>query len=162
MTGLDERKRRRNKRQRLEETAPSPAENSCASLCFQFLSLPMNARLEFLSWLFEGALPRCTFEPEISASIAPVRRTDDTQVRKQVCWAMPQGAADSVDDSSTLKKSQKGMPWSRQEEDLLVELRITRGLPWSDMTKLFSDQYPGRSQGSIQVYWSTKLNGRRP
>lgn len=122
----------------------------------------MNARLEFLSWLFEGALPRCTFEPEISASIAPVRRTDDTQVRKQVCWAMPQGAADSVDDSSTLKKSQKGMPWSRQEEDLLVELRITRGLPWSDMTKLFSDQYPGRSQGSIQVYWSTKLNGRRP
>lgn len=80
LTGSDERKRRMNKRQRLEETTPSPAGNSCASLRFHFLSLPTNARLEFLSWLFEGALPRCTFEPEISASIAPAKTTDDTRV----------------------------------------------------------------------------------
>lgn len=162
LTGSDERKRRMNKRQRLEETTPSPAGNSCASLRFHFLSLPTNARLEFLSWLFEGALPRCTFEPEISASIAPAKTTDDTRVRKQVRWATPQGAADSVDNSSTLKKSRKGMPWLPEEEDLLIELRDTRRLLWSEVTKLFSDQYPGRSQGSIQVYWSTKLKKRRP
>jgi hypothetical protein len=74
-----------------------------------------------------------------------------------VRWAMPQGAADSSDNSGTLEKSRKGMPWLPEEESLLLELRNTRGLPWSDVTNLFSLQYPGRSQGSIQVYWSTKL-----
>jgi hypothetical protein len=28
------------------------------------------------------------------------------------------------------------------------------------VVKLFSDQYPGRSSGSIQVYWSTTLKKR--
>ncbi|KAL4889181.1 hypothetical protein BDV59DRAFT_121016 [Aspergillus ambiguus] len=161
LTGSEERKRRRNKQQRLEETTPSPAENSCASLRFKFLSLPTNARLEFLSWLFEGALPRCTFEPEIVASITPAKSKVATRVRKQVRWAMPPRAADSLNNSGNLEKPRKGMPWSLEEEDLLLELRNTRGLPWSDVTKLFSDQYPGRSQGSIQVYWSTKLKKRR-
>ncbi|GIJ84993.1 hypothetical protein Asppvi_003848 [Aspergillus pseudoviridinutans] len=49
----------------------------------------------------------------------------------------------------------KRKPWLPEEEELLVELRRNRGLPWSTVTRLFSDQYPGRSQGSIQVYWST-------
>jgi hypothetical protein len=108
-TGSDERKRRRNKRQRIEDTTLSPAGNSCASLRFHFLSLPTNARLEFLSWLFEGALPRCTFEPEVSSSIASSKSPDGTPVRKQVRWATPQ-VTDSVDNSNTREKSRKGMP----------------------------------------------------
>ncbi|KAH1826142.1 hypothetical protein KXX43_008390, partial [Aspergillus fumigatus] len=148
-TGSDERKRRRNKRQRIEETTPSLAGSSCASLRFHFLSLPTNARLEFLSWLFEGALPRCTFEPEISSSIAPSKGADGARVRKQVRWATPQ-AADSVDNSNTRENSRKGMPWLPEEEDLLMDLKNTRGLPWSEVIKLLSDQYPGRSPGSIQ------------
>ncbi|KAF7623887.1 hypothetical protein F9C07_1840295 [Aspergillus flavus] len=159
--GSDERKGRRNKRQRLEETTPSPAGSSCASLRFHFLSAPTTARLEFLSWLFEGALPRCTFEPEISSNIAPAKSTDGTRVRKQVRCATPQDA-DSLDNSNTREKSRKGMPWLPEEEDFLIDLRNTRGLPWSDVMKLFSDQYPGRSQGSVQVHWSTKLKKRCP
>ncbi|KAL4891342.1 hypothetical protein BDV59DRAFT_67446 [Aspergillus ambiguus] len=160
-TGSDERKRRRNKRQRIEETSPSLAENSCASLRFHFLSLPTNARLKFLSWLFEGALPRCAFEPEISSNSAPAKRTDGTRVRKQVRWATPQEAADSVDNSNTRERLRKGMPWLPEEEDLLIDLRNTRRLPWSEVIKLLSDQYPGRSPGSIQVHWCTKLKKRR-
>ncbi|KAI2735037.1 hypothetical protein DTO013F2_10185 [Penicillium roqueforti] len=159
-TGSDERKRRRNKRQRIEETTPSPAGNSCASLRFHFLSLPTNALLEFLSWLFEGALPQCTFEPEISSSIAPLKTSDGTRVRKQVRWAT-RHVADSVDNSKTPEKSRKGMPWLPEEEDLLIDLKNTRGLPWSEVIKLLSDQYPGRSPGSIQVHWCTKLKKRR-
>lgn len=58
--------------------------------------------------------------------------------------------------------SRKGMPWSPEEEKLLAELKGEKGLPWSTVTKLFSAQYKGRSQGSIQVYWSTNLKKRLP
>ncbi|KJF61535.1 uncharacterized protein CIMG_03634 [Coccidioides immitis RS] len=160
-TGSNERKRRPYKRQRLEETTSSPTRNSCDALRIHFLSLPTNARLEFLSWLFEGSLPQCTFGPEITASITPAKRKVNTGVRKQVRWATSQGNAGNLDDSGSLEKSRKGMPWLPEEESLLLELRNTRGLPWSDITRLFSDQYPGRSQGSIQVHWSTKLKGRQ-
>ncbi|GFF57983.1 hypothetical protein IFM46972_10964 [Aspergillus udagawae] len=47
------------------------------------------------------------------------------------------------------------MPWVPEEEELL-------GLPWSDVIRLFSEQYPGRTQGSIKVYWSTNLSKRSP
>jgi hypothetical protein len=49
------------------------------------------------------------------------------------------------------------MPWLPEEEDLLVKLRREQGLPWSDVVRLFSEQYLGRTRGSIQVYWSTHL-----
>jgi hypothetical protein len=32
--------------------------------------------------------------------------------------------------------------------------------PWSEVIELFSDQFPGRSSGSIQVFWSTALKNR--
>jgi len=54
----------------------------------------------------------------------------------------------------------KGKRWLPQEEELLVKLKRDQGLPWSGVTRLFSEQYPGRSQGSIQVYWSTNLKKR--
>ncbi|EER28991.1 predicted protein [Coccidioides posadasii C735 delta SOWgp] len=57
--------------------------------------------------------------------------------------------------STRHKNSRKGKPWLPEEEELLMELRRNWGLPWSTVTRLFLDQYQGRSQGSIQVYWST-------
>lgn len=48
--------------------------------------------------------------------------------------------------------SRKGTPWSLEEEELLVKLKRDQGLRWSDVTRLFSEQYPGRTRGSIQVY----------
>lgn len=52
--------------------------------------------------------------------------------------------------------SRKGMPWSREEEDLLKTLRKDRNLPWSEVARCFTNQFPGRSQGSMQVYWSSR------
>lgn len=64
--------------------------------------------------------------------------------------------------STRRESSRKGMPWSPEEEKLLAELKGEEGLPWSTVTRLFSAQYKGRSQGSIQVYWSTNLKKRLP
>jgi hypothetical protein len=60
------------------------------------------------------------------------------------------------------ENSRKGMPWLPEEEELLVRLKRDQGLRWSDVTRLFSEQYPGRTQGSIQVYWTTNLSKRSP
>lgn len=49
----------------------------------------------------------------------------------------------------------KRLPWSSGEVDLLLQLRRDKQRPWSEVVKLFSDRYPGRSPGAIQVYWST-------
>jgi hypothetical protein len=49
------------------------------------------------------------------------------------------------------------MLWLPKEENLLVKLRREQGLPYSDIARLFSEQYSRGSQGSIQVYWSTHL-----
>lgn len=53
------------------------------------------------------------------------------------------------------------MPWSTEEVDLLMKLRKDEGRPWSQVARLFSEQYPGRTQGAIQVYWSTTLKQER-
>ncbi|KAL2816402.1 hypothetical protein BDW59DRAFT_9894 [Aspergillus cavernicola] len=60
------------------------------------------------------------------------------------------------------KNSRKGKPWLPEEEELLLKLKNDQGLPWSVVVRLFSEQYPGRSQGSIQVYWSTNIKKRLP
>ncbi|KMP02190.1 hypothetical protein CIRG_10013 [Coccidioides immitis RMSCC 2394] len=52
--------------------------------------------------------------------------------------------------STRHKNSRKGKPWLPEEEELLMELRRNWGLPCSTVTRLFLDQYQGRSQGSIQ------------
>ena len=64
------------------------------------------------------------------------------------------------DRSGLQENSRKGMPWLYEEEDLLICLRRDCRLPWPDVTQIFSEQFPGRSQGSIQVYWSTNLRKR--
>lgn len=64
--------------------------------------------------------------------------------------------------STRHKDSRKRMSWSPEEDELLVKLKRDQRLPWSDVTRLFSEQYPGRTQGSIQVYWSTNLSKRSP
>lgn len=33
------------------------------------------------------------------------------------------------------------MPWSPEEEDLLVKLRRDSELPWSDVVRLFSEHF---------------------
>ncbi|KAJ5365182.1 hypothetical protein N7517_008068 [Penicillium concentricum] len=57
------------------------------------------------------------------------------------------------------RKRRRRLRWFPEEVDFLVELRRDEQRPWSEVTSLFLDRYPGRSPAAIQVYWSTR--GRR-
>jgi hypothetical protein len=52
------------------------------------------------------------------------------------------------------------LSWSDEEADLLVKLREEEILSLPEVTERFGQKFPGRSQGSLQVYWSTKLGKR--
>ncbi|OQE57782.1 hypothetical protein PENNAL_c0388G09470, partial [Penicillium nalgiovense] len=55
-----------------------------------------------------------------------------------------------------------GLKWSAEEDHLLRKLRDEQNLAWSEVVKQFSREFPGRSEGSIKVYYSTTLKNRRP
>ncbi|KAL4899377.1 hypothetical protein BDW74DRAFT_171554 [Aspergillus multicolor] len=121
---------------RLRARSPLPLrEDPSTALQSQLTSLPLDDRLQFLSWLFEGALSRCM----------PGTTCPEMEQNPVVCRGVQ-------------RRSRKGMPWSAEEADLLVKLRKDEGRTWSEVVRLFSKEYPGRSQGAIQVFWSTTLN----
>lgn len=127
-------------------SATALKENSFSSLHSYFTSVLVDEHLQFLLWLFEGALPRCMSESDLRVS----------EPRAQLAHYVSQ-----PDDSTALPEtSQKGMPWSSKEKDLLLRLRRDKKRSWSDVIKIFSDQFLGRSPGSIQVFWSTTLKNR--
>lgn len=66
-----------------------------------------------------------------------------------------------TDTSEYTRPSRKGLSWSVEEDRLLVKLREEQKLAWSEVTKRFVQKFPGRTQGSIQVYWSTTLKNQR-
>ncbi|OJD23060.1 hypothetical protein ACJ73_05595 [Blastomyces percursus] len=61
--GDEQSRRRKRGRQQPEEPAAKwlcvSSASSMGGLCSHFLSLPLDERLQFLSWLFEGALASC-------------------------------------------------------------------------------------------------------
>jgi len=57
---------------------------------------------------------------------------------------------ESVD---TQNSSRKGKPWALEEGRLLVKLREEQNLAWLEVLRHFTQRFPGRSKGSIQVYW---------
>lgn len=128
-------------------TASQEGPHSFATLCSNFLSLPIEDRLQFLSWLFEDALSRCISDCERNPNV-PL--SNEAQVPNQ---NGSHGTAKKPDE----RISRKRMPWSPEEKNLLVQLRREQQLTWSRVTRLFSEQFGGRSLGSIQVYWYTYL-----
>jgi hypothetical protein len=130
----------------------APRVDSFAALRSQFTSLPLDDRLQFLSWLFEGALSHCMSDTSQTAC-------EELKARESR-RSSPRPAIDQSRSvcKSVRKSSRKGMPWSTEEVDLLVKLRKDEGRSWSDVTRVLSKQYPGRSQGAIQVYWCTTLS----
>lgn len=144
---------RARKRLRVPSVLPS-MEDSFTALRSHFVSVPVGERLQFLSWLFEGALASCM-------SDSPLTTCDDRDARATSHSSAPHMIEPNrCDCRKAGGSSRKGMAWSREEVDLLLKLRKEEGRPWSQIARLFSEQYPGRSQGAIQVFWSTTLNKR--
>ncbi len=113
------------------------------------------------------ARPRPTFDPPPCPERATLTSSTEGSVGKGNMQLAPRRTQNGRANpkarnhhSTRRDSSRKGMPWSPEENKLLAELKGEKGLPWSTVTKLFSAQYKGRSQGSIQVYWSTNLKKR--
>jgi hypothetical protein len=56
--------------------------------------------------------------------------------------------------------TRKGQQWTLDETRLLLNLRVEQNLPWLEVYQQFSRKFPGRTLGSIQVYWSTTAKER--
>ena len=125
----------------------------------QFSALPVEDRLEFLSWLFESALPRCISTPSSrDTTVSRYIANQDSDITYDCDQPSPN--IEPVDAQHT-SCTRKGLPWSVEERSLLVKLREEQNLAWSEVTRQFAQKFAGRSQGSIQVYWSTTLKKER-
>ncbi|OQD96473.1 hypothetical protein PENVUL_c092G07715 [Penicillium vulpinum] len=123
----------------------------------QFSALSVEDRLQFLSWLFKSAISH-HISTRANTDAASVSRSIPSQDVSISC-DYPSSNTELVDVQPT--PTRKGLPWSVEESHLLVKLREEQNLAWSEMTKLFAQKFPGRSKGSIQVYWSTTLKKQR-
>ncbi|KAE8164617.1 hypothetical protein BDV40DRAFT_260467 [Aspergillus tamarii] len=84
--------------------------NSFAALHNHFLSLPLNKRVQFLTWLLKGALPYHIPRPDLLTT-----RNRDT-------WPLNPLTQQS-NSSKPRGSSRKGLPWSSEEIGLLLRLR---------------------------------------
>jgi hypothetical protein len=153
---------RPSKRSRTD-SAPEDSGGSFLTLRSHFLTSQFEERLQFLSWLFESTLARCMSESPatLHASSKP-DKTGTEAMQPDSPRARRHRAAPTFDgnDEPPLNP-RKGRQWTSKEIDLLVTLRKERNLSWSKVTKLFTETFPGRSRGAIQVYWSTKLKSKQ-
>lgn len=67
----------------------------------------------------------------------------------------PQSLRSQTGHNKAQRTPRRRLRWSSGEVDLLLKLRRDEQRPWAEVVRLFSDRYPGRSPGSIQVYWGT-------
>ena len=56
----------------------------------------------------------------------------------------------------TSTESRKGKAWESDEIKLLIRLKKD-GSPWLVIARRFEENFPGRLQGTIQVYWIKNL-----
>ncbi|KUM61395.1 hypothetical protein ACN42_g5710 [Penicillium freii] len=133
---------------------------SCSILRDQFSSLPVEEQLQFLSWLFQGALSQCLHASSSADSESALGSISGEEETSTPPPAQPFAGANVVDIQHP--GSRKGLPFLPEEDLLLVQLRKEDALPWSEVIKRFSRKFPGRSKGSIQVYWSTTLSKQLP
>ncbi|KAJ5701398.1 hypothetical protein N7488_008946 [Penicillium malachiteum] len=139
--------------------ANRPVGTSFSAFRDQFFSLPVEERLQFLSWLFEGALSQCLHMPTRPNSALLSEGIE----REEGFTDLP--ADQSSEGVETVHRkppcsSRKGLRWSPEEKSLLVQLKA-ESLPWPEVINKFLQRFPGRSAGSIQVYWSTTLKKQR-
>lgn len=139
-------------------SAPLEGGGSFLTLRSNFLTAPFEERVQFLSWLFESAaLSMSDFPGALDASSTTGKTgTEDQQSEYPRARLYGTAATPSGDDAPPLNP-RKGRQWKAKEIDLLVKLRKEQKLPWSKIAESFAEQFPGRTQGSIQVYWCTKL-----
>jgi hypothetical protein len=128
--------------------ANGPVKMSFSILRDQFSSLPVEEQLQFLSWLFQGALSQCLYTStsmDRASALGSISGEEETSTQPPVQLLLEA----SVVDIEYPYSSRKGLLFSVEEDRLLVQLRKEEALTWSEVIKRFSQRFPGRSKGSI-------------
>jgi hypothetical protein len=115
----------------------------------QFSALPVEERLQFLTWLFEGALSHCVATRAYTDVVSASRCASSQDVDMTYDCDQPSSSTELVEAQQP--PSRKGLAWSVEEYCLLVNLREEQNLAWSEVTRLFARNFPGRSKGSTGI-----------
>jgi hypothetical protein len=140
-------------RKQCRKDSLSPKDQQC-TLYSCFSAAPLHERLDFLAWLLRTGLSESLSAASDELPSTRVKTADPCIKPAQSQNRRPRAARNRVCRTST--ESRKGKPWEPDEIKLLVQLRQD-GLPWSMIARRFEERFPGRSQGTIQVYWSKNL-----
>uniref|UniRef100_A0A093VG08 Aspartyl/glutamyl-tRNA(Asn/Gln) amidotransferase subunit B n=1 Tax=Talaromyces marneffei PM1 TaxID=1077442 RepID=A0A093VG08_TALMA len=139
------------KRCRKDSLSPKDQQRTLYS-CFS--AAPLHERLDFLAWLLKTGLSESLSAASVELPFARVKTTDRRIAPARSQHRRPQAARNRTCPTST--ESRKGKPWEPDEIKLLVQLKKD-GLSWSAIARRFEERFPGRSQGTIQVYWSKNM-----
>ncbi|CAG8908566.1 unnamed protein product [Penicillium egyptiacum] len=139
--------------------ANGPVKMAFSILRDQFSSLPVEEQLQFLSWLFQGALSQCLHASSSADGASALGSISGEEETSTPPPTRPYAGANVVDIQHP-SSSRKGLPFLLEEDRLLVKLRKEDALTWSEVIKRCSLKFPRRSKGSIQVYRSTTLRNQ--
>lgn len=110
-----------------------------------------------------------TWEPYIS--VKDTTALDDYEIQGAIDVNSPHRAASATESNSAGEEanlvtlntrahatpsSRRGLRWSTEEKRLLKKLKGEENLPWSEVYRQFAQEFPGRSEGTIQLHWYTK------
>ncbi|KAI1909475.1 hypothetical protein LOZ65_006524 [Ophidiomyces ophidiicola] len=133
-----------------EQTAKRPrvaspaGEGSFTALRCHFLSLCLDERLQFLSWLFEGALANCTPDSDESARLNV--REDPREETEQTRPERGEGR----------KGGDKRWRWSAEEDARLWDM-VEERRSWSEIERCF----PGRTESALRQRQSRLQKNQR-
>jgi hypothetical protein len=140
---------------KLEEAVQIAAIANRASLQAPTLTAELEATIaEYSGWPLESASLTCTMDCgkplfQLQFRLPPMsdgtsRVTDDR--------LGPERAVGKA------RRAPSARPrYTTSEDDLLLELKSKKQLPWSKIHKLFCEEFPARPVESLQVHYSTKL-----
>lgn len=116
----------------------------------QFMALSVEDRLQFLSWLFEGALSHCVSVSTCANAASAFGCSPN--VETEMTYDRDHAYLDAeISDAQNALSTRKGLPWSMEEGRLLVKLKDEQKLAWSEVIEHFTREFPGRSKGSVHT-----------
>ena len=102
---------------RLQVPSMLPSREDSFTLHSHFVSAPLDDRLQFLSWLFKGALPHCM------SSSSPTACEERDALATSCSSTLHETEQNQRDHRKARGGSRKNMPWSTEEASLLLKLR---------------------------------------
>ncbi|CRG82661.1 hypothetical protein PISL3812_00005 [Talaromyces islandicus] len=124
------------------QPSPLPSEDVyCFTGLLSYLSrMPIEDRLQFVSWFCEGALTQIMPDPNLALSPNPAST-----------------AKRSRKSGRSSSKPRENKPWKPEEKALLRQLKKEEHLSWSAIEERFAEKFPKRKIGAIKLHWYTKL-----